>query len=341
METCYKAIRTSLFKSIPIQSNDFRIEPELTIKLAKRHARIFEIPISYSGRNYQEGKKINWRDGVRALTAIIKFGLSDVIYQRDAYGSHTLARLSRAPNFNAWMADTIRRHCGNRVLEIGCGSGNLTRELIPRGQYVASDINPAYLESLKTLSEDCPYLQTSYCDVTDGNSFPRLDGGFDTVVCLNVIEHIEGDRSALANIRSVLVDRGRAVILVPQGQWNYGTLDTVLGHCRRYSRKSLRQVAAAAGFVVNELYEFNRIGTIAWFLNGKILRRPSFGLFQIWMLDRLTPFFRLIDPFLPLPGLSLVAVLERQDGLSQTASTPIDSDRGAFIGHSPVATSRH
>src|SRR6266545_2404018 len=58
METCYKAVRTQLLKSIPIESNDFRIEPELTIKLAKRNARIFEVPISYSGRTYDEGKKI-------------------------------------------------------------------------------------------------------------------------------------------------------------------------------------------------------------------------------------------------------------------------------------------
>src|SRR5262245_63863156 len=84
METCYKAIRTPLLRSIPIESNDFRIEPELTIKLAKRRARIFEVPISYSGRSYQEGKKINWRDGVRALSAIVKFGLLNATHQREA-----------------------------------------------------------------------------------------------------------------------------------------------------------------------------------------------------------------------------------------------------------------
>src|SRR5678809_473294 len=72
METCYKAVRTTLLKSIPIESNDFRIEPELTIKLAKRRARIFEVPINYSGRTYEEGKKINWKDGVKATTAIVK-----------------------------------------------------------------------------------------------------------------------------------------------------------------------------------------------------------------------------------------------------------------------------
>jgi len=76
METCYKAVRTNLLKSIPLEYNDFRIEPELTIKLAKRKAKLFEIPIDYSGRTYEEGKKINWTDGVKAILAIARVGLS-------------------------------------------------------------------------------------------------------------------------------------------------------------------------------------------------------------------------------------------------------------------------
>ena len=148
METCYKAVRTDLLKSIPIVSNDFRLEPELTIKLAKRGARIFEVPISYSGRTYAEGKKINWKDGFAALWAIARFAASDAIYRRDEYGSEILARLARAPRFNAWMADTIRPYCGEHVLEIGSGVGNLTQRLIPRRKYVASDINPLYLQTL-------------------------------------------------------------------------------------------------------------------------------------------------------------------------------------------------
>lgn len=79
METCYKMVRTDLLKSIPLESNDFRIEPELTIKLAKRGARLLEVPIGYSGRSYQEGKKINWQDGLKALLAIFKFAVSDRI----------------------------------------------------------------------------------------------------------------------------------------------------------------------------------------------------------------------------------------------------------------------
>ena len=312
METCYKAVRTRLVKSIPIVSNDFRIEPELTIKLGKRQARLFEVPISYSGRTYAEGKKIDWRDGFRALWAIARFALSDSIYRDDEFGSQILARLARAPRFNAWMADTIRPYCGNRVLEIGSGTGNLTQRLIPRRKYVVSDINPLYLQTLAKLQADHPYLKTSFCDVADIATYPKTEGPFDTVICLNVIEHVKDDKASLLNIRSALEDGGRAIVLVPQGQWNFGTLDEVLGHQRRYSKASLRKLAEACGFEVKEMLEFNRVGTIAWYLNGKILQRRSFGLGQILLLNALTPIFRRIDKILPVAPLSLIAVLERK-----------------------------
>ncbi len=310
METCYKAVRTSLFKSIPIVSNDFRLEPELTIKLAKRQARLFEVPISYAGRTYQEGKKIGWRDGVAALWAILRFALSDNVYRADAYGSHILGRLGRAPRFNAWMADTIRPYCGQRVLEIGSGVGNLTTRLIPRREYVASDINPLYLQTLSSLTRERPYLSARFCDVADLASFPRTGDGYDTVICLNVIEHVADDAGALDNIRSVLGREGRALVLVPQGQWNYGTLDEVLGHVRRYSRDDLRRLAERCGLRVVNMLEFNRLGTLAWLLNGRLLRRRRFGLVQVSLLNLLTPLLRRIDRFLPLPALSLIAVLE-------------------------------
>jgi glycosyltransferase involved in cell wall biosynthesis len=323
METCYKAVRTDLLKSIPIVSNDFRIEPELTIKLAKRQARVFEVPISYSGRTYQEGKKINWRDGVRALGAIARFALSDEIYKRDAHGSQILARLNRAPRFNAWMADVIRPFCGNRVLEIGGGVGNLTLQLVPRWTFVVSDINPLYLQTLKSLRHERPYLDVEYCDVTDLASFPRSEGGYDTVICLNVVEHIADDREALRNIRSVLAPDGRAIILVPQGQWNFGTIDEVLGHQRRYSRDALAALALDAGFRVERLIEFNRLATLAWFINGRLLKRRTVSLLQIKALNWLVPLMRLLDKILPTPSLSLIAVL----GPAPPAGSSPDSDR--------------
>jgi glycosyltransferase involved in cell wall biosynthesis/phospholipid N-methyltransferase len=324
METCYKAVRTDLLKSIPLTSNDFRLEPELTIKLAKREARIFEIPISYSGRTYQEGKKINWRDGVRALWAILRFALSDAVYREDEHGSQILSRLARAPRFNAWMADTIRPHCGEKVLEIGSGTGNLTRRLVPRNTYVASDVNPLYLQTLRSLTADRPYLDVTLTDVTQGETFPDVPGGFDTVVCLNVIEHVDDDVSALANIRKVLGPDGKAIVLVPQGPGVFGTLDEILGHRRRYTEETLRRLASEAGFEVQEILRFNRVGFPAWWLNGKLLRRRSFGLVQILVLNALTPLFRLVDAALPFPPLSLIAIV-RPIG-QRAAAAPANGD---------------
>ncbi len=77
METCYKVFRKSVLDGVPLRSNRFGIEPELTAKFARRRARIYEVPISYHGRTYMEGKKIGWRDGFAAIWAIVRYNLAD------------------------------------------------------------------------------------------------------------------------------------------------------------------------------------------------------------------------------------------------------------------------
>jgi SAM-dependent methyltransferase len=271
---------------------------------------LFEVPISYSGRTYQEGKKINWKDGVLALLAILKFAISDRIYTADEYGSEILARLSRAPRFTRWMADTIRPYVGHRVLEIGAGIGNLTVNLIPRDVYWATDVNPVYLRDQRHLSRTRPYLRTAFTDVTKPESFPA-EQQFDTVICLNVVEHVEDDVAALRNICSVLQEGGKAIVLVPQGPGLYGSLDKVLGHFRRYTREQLSAAAERAGFKVINVFGFNKSGVPAWWLNTRLLNRKTFSLYQIKLLNLLVPLFRKLDSWLPFPHLSLIAVLEK------------------------------
>jgi glycosyltransferase involved in cell wall biosynthesis len=77
METCYKVFRREVIQSIPIEENRFGFEPEITVKVAKRRLRIYEIGISYSGRTYKEGKKIGWKDGVRALWCLLKYSIKE------------------------------------------------------------------------------------------------------------------------------------------------------------------------------------------------------------------------------------------------------------------------
>jgi glycosyltransferase involved in cell wall biosynthesis/phospholipid N-methyltransferase len=322
METCYKMVRTGLLKSIPLTGKGFEIEPEITIKLAKRGARIFEVPIRYAGRTYQEGKKISWRDGVRAVSAIFRFSLSDQIYVEDVYGSQILGRLNRAPRFTKWMADVIRPYVGQRVLEIGAGTGNLTAQLIPRLLYWATDINPLYLMYLENVRRNRPYMRVGFTDAEKAESYPK-DQTFDTVICLNVVEHLVDDRGALLNIRSVLDGGGRAIILVPCGPGLYGTLDEVLGHQRRYTLETLEKLIIGAGFELEKMIEFNRVGVVAWWVNGQLLRRRIFGLWQIKTLNVMTPLFRAVDKVLPLPPLSLIAVIRKSaDRVSSTLLQP-------------------
>jgi glycosyltransferase involved in cell wall biosynthesis len=93
METCYKVFRREVIQSIPLQEKRFGFEPEITVKIAKRKLRIYEVGISYWGRTYEEGKKINWKDGVRALWCLLKYCVSEpsVSRQPDLTASHSLA----------------------------------------------------------------------------------------------------------------------------------------------------------------------------------------------------------------------------------------------------------
>jgi glycosyltransferase involved in cell wall biosynthesis len=323
METCYKMVRADLLKSIPLESSTFDVEAELTIKLAKRGARIFEVPISYSGRTYREGKKINWKDGVRALWAILRYAASGHIYAEDQYGGAILERLNRAPKFTRWMADVLRPYLGDRILEIGAGTGNMSVHLMPRPVYWATDVNPHYLDYLETLRSNRPYLRVAHTDGMNAESFPAGQT-FDTVVCLNVIEHIQDDIGALRNIRTILDEDGRAIVLVPYGPQFYGSLDEVLGHCRRYTAEQLVDVAQTAGFDVEQVIKFNRPGIVAWWLNGRVLRKKTFGLGQIQLLNLLTPVFRVLDPWLPLPPLSIIAIL-RKRGIGASTSEAADA----------------
>ena len=310
METCYKVVKADLLKSIPIRSKRFGIEPELTAKLAKRGSRIYEVPISYRGRSYQEGKKITWYDGVKALITIVYFWLVDDIYE-DKYGHAILHSLSRTHRFNKWMADKISPYVGDRVLEIGSGLGNLTLAVIPRDNYAATDIDPMHLAYLKSRFSDYPYLSVHEADLQSADHFAGFNEEFDTVICLNVLEHVPDSDTGLRNIYSALSPGGRAVVLVPQGQWLFGSLDRVLDHQLRYSKKRLREQAEAAGFNVSEILSFNRVGTLPWFVSGKIMRRTTFGRLQLKIYDSFVWLWRILDRLLPLPGLSIIGILER------------------------------
>jgi SAM-dependent methyltransferase len=307
METCYKAFRMSLLKSIPIRSNRFGIEPEITIKLAKRKVRIYETPISYHGRTYEEGKKIGLKDAFDAFWVTCRYAFSSDIYKDS--GPETLHALAGAPRFNGWMADTIRPYLGDKILEIGAGIGNLSHKLIPRRKrYMATDLDQEHLARLHNRFQHRPFVTTQKCDLTAAEDFRHMLGAFDTVVCLNVVEHVEDDLGGLKNIYSALEQGGRAIILVPHDQRIFGTLDVALGHYRRYRHVELKERMEAAGFVVEKIVDFNRVSRYPWYVSGRILKRTALSPFQMRVFDQFVGLWRIIDQHLPWPPTSIIAI---------------------------------
>lgn len=311
METCYKVVRTSLLQNIPLRNKRFGFEPEITIKLARRRARIYEIPVSYNGRTYEEGKKIGLKDAFEALFTILRYAYTSDLYTDS--GQKILHVFSQAPNFNRWMADTIRPYLGAQVLEIGAGMGNLTRELSPKRQrYVATDIDEQHLTRLKRQLAHFPNLEVHVCNLESKTDFNCFQNQMESIVCLNVLEHVNDDMQGLRNMYESLKPGGRALILVPEGPNLYGKLDEVLGHYRRYSREELQAKLQQAGFRVENIVNFNRVSRPGWYVTGKVLKRDIISPLQLKMFDRLVWLWRRVDGILPWSSTSIIGVAVKE-----------------------------
>jgi glycosyltransferase involved in cell wall biosynthesis len=313
METCYKVFRSDLLKTIPLRSDRFGIEPEITAKIAKRQCIVYEVPISYHGRGYGEGKKIGWRDGFQALAVIAKYWILDDCYN-ERYGEGILRDLAHARRFNAWMAKRFEPYLGERILEIGSGIGNISRHLPRREKLTLSDMDPMYLDLLEQAYRDHQLVDVKRFDLTSDGGLEELRAGrYDTVVCLNVLEHIGDDADALKRLRSLLEPGGRLALLVPQYPGLYGVYDRRLGHVRRYRKDGLERLLKDCGFDIVTLRGFNSLSILGWWLNSKVLQRETMGAWQIKLFDMTVPVLRVVESVIPLPGLSLLAVAQKPD----------------------------
>ena len=140
----------------------------------------------------------------------------------------------------------------------------------------------------------------------------NLDDPVDSIVCCNVLEHIEEDEKTLGYFYQILPPGGRLILLVPALKWLYNSLDQGLGHFRRYRRRELHQKLKARGFKICRLTFLNGLGILGWFLNGTILRRRLLPARQVRIFNKLVPFFILFEKAIPtVVGQSLIAIGEK------------------------------
>ena len=318
METCYKVFRTDLLKSIPIRSDRFGFEPEIVMKCAKRKFRIYEVPISYHGRTYEEGKKIGWRDGIKALGVVLKFWLIDDLYAAP-YGRGLLGNLTGTPQYLSWLSRTLRPALGDTILEVGAGIGNLSGRLMAkRILYVAAEKDPLYLHALRNRFLRTPNVAVQKLDPEQPGDFAGLENCFDTVLAINVLETLDDPRSVLDYVRQTLKPGGKIVVLVPNSPSLFGDLDRSLGHKRRYTASQAAELLRAAGFNVEKAESFNKAGAPPWWIYGRIFRANRINKLTLKIFDKTVWLWRRLEPVLPWPGLSLIVTARALGGQRTT-----------------------
>src|SRR5713101_2619035 len=311
METCYKVFRTDLLKSIPIRSDRFGFEPEITMKAAKRKLRIYEVPISYHGRTYEEGKKIGWRDGVKALGVVLKFWLIDDLYATP-YGRAFLNNLTGTPQYLSWLARVLRPFLGDTVLEAGAGIGNISARLMSRRLlYVAGEKDPLYLHALRNRFLRTPNVRVRKMDPECPADFEEFRDSFDTALCVNLLEYVADPALTISILSSTLRPAGVLIVLVPQGQKLYGSMDRAMGPKQRFQRQEMICLLQEAGMNVESIRSFNKISAPSWWLYSCVLHAGHINKVALKVFDKTVWLWRHIDPALPWRGLSLILVARK------------------------------
>jgi SAM-dependent methyltransferase len=224
----------------------------------------------------------------------------------------TLNQLAKLDRYNHWIYENISHALGQRVLEVGSGTGNITQFLCAEGRKVtATDIMQNYRNELKRRFGASSNVCVETFDLTAKAPDSFVANPFDSVVCLNVLEHIEDDLFALAQMRDSLVAGGRLALLVPAHRLLYGVFDRAVGHFRRYEKRELAEKLVKVGFVVREMKFFSLAATLPWLINGRLLKRDYIPEGQANLANSLVPLLKLERLIGPPFGLSLIAIAQK------------------------------
>lgn len=227
------------------------------------------------------------------------------------YPGKELEALSVAVNYHRWIVDEIEPYLGSSVAEVGAGVGSVSQLLLERGVSRLAAFEPS--------SNMYPLLARSLASesrVRTINDFfaPRYEpDGFDSVLYINVLEHIEDDRAELGRALDALKPGGRLVIFVPALAWLYSEFDRQIGHYRRYTKAGLAHLVTDVGFTIMRARYFDVAGIIPWYIHFVLLRN-SIGSRSVSLYDRLVvPIMKVAEAVVPPPVGKNVLLVARKD----------------------------
>jgi glycosyltransferase involved in cell wall biosynthesis/predicted nicotinamide N-methyase len=326
--TGYKVFTRNSVKGLRLTAQTFTVELELTAHFLRKGLVIYEMPISYQARTYDQGKKIRFKDGFLAAGAALRYRIRPMpratgpLSRRapdrpgplgeleGAGGSiHTLGLedLSEAVRYRRYLYELIEPHLGNSVLEVGAGLGDFAAQLHGRKRVVVTDNDQFCLRVLEKRFASQPEVEVQPLDLSGATWY---DPPVASVLAINVLEHLEDDTKALMVMAAAAAPGGNVVVFVPGYPSLYGAFDRAVGHLRRYTPAMLRDAVEAAGLEATVLRPVNLLGGLAWWASVRVggQARPTPGLVKLY--DRLVvPIVRASEQrFQPPFGQSLLCV---------------------------------
>lgn len=229
-----------------------------------------------------------------------------------SYSGTELDAVAEATNYYGWIIDSFGRAIGKRIVEAGAGIGTVSDLVLRRA-------SPREMLLIEPAGNNIPELHRRF----DDDKRVRIHHGYledigdtvaaDTVIAVNVMEHVERDAEFLRAAHLTLASGGALLLLVPAMPAIYGSLDRAFDHYRRYTRSGLEQSLLAAGFEIETLHYLNIVGVVAWFAAGRVFHRTTLGRPQVRFYDRwVIPWLRRIESRIHAPvGQSLLAIARK------------------------------
>lgn len=226
-----------------------------------------------------------------------------------ATGHLTLESMAEAAWYNRWTINKFKKYLKGNILDVGCGIGNFTNELLKYGEVYAIDIKGIYLEKTKIATGG--KAKVGFGDIEKGRFFFKNER-FDSIVCLNVLEHIKSDKKALNYLSKLLNPNGHLIIIVPSHPELYGEFDKSIDHFRRYQKDQLKREIQNLGLKIIYAKRINFLGALGWWFSGKILKNKIVGEGKIRMFNLLAPFFLSLENIMEPPlGTSILIIAQK------------------------------
>lgn len=213
-----------------------------------------------------------------------------------------------------WQFEQFEAYLGRRIADIGCGIGNFTDFFLNKELYLGVDSDQQIIDLVKNRYAGKKNINFITADINENELIPKLkEYGIDTIFCINLLEHIENDIQIMKNLLEIIPKDGTLCLFVPALNFNFGTLDILDGHYRRYDKRSLLDILDKSKVDILKMYYLNAIGALVWFIKGRVLRQKKHGSDNFFLMNLLVPIISKIEKFIFVPfGLSLVVILKKK-----------------------------